>query len=87
MYVAHDESLLLQTGNNALVNPSFNLTEWWRIARGKKLSRPFNVGDELVAGVLRVLERISTCFFCFMHMPLVNQGCRGCPVPSFVPGQ
>jgi hypothetical protein len=64
-YVARNESLLLQTGNNASVNPNFNLTEWWRISRGEKLSRPFNVGDELVAGVLQVLERVSTLFYIY----------------------
>lgn len=64
-YVACNESLLLQTGHNASVNPDFNLTEWWRMARGEKLSRPFNVGDELVAGMLQVLERVSTLFYIY----------------------
>jgi hypothetical protein len=64
-YVARDESLLLQTAHNASVNPDFNLTEWWRIARGEKLSRLFNGGDELVAGVLQVLERVSTLLYMY----------------------
>jgi hypothetical protein len=64
-YVARDESLLLQTGNIASVIPNFNLTEWWRISRGEKLSRPFNIGDELVAGVLQVLDRVSTLFYVY----------------------
>jgi hypothetical protein len=64
-YVARNESLLLQTAHNASVNPDFNLTEWWRIAKGKKLSRLFNVGNELVARVLQVLERVSTLFYMY----------------------
>jgi hypothetical protein len=61
-YTAHDECLLLQAGRSASLNPNFNFTEWWRIPEGEKLSGPFNVGDELVAGVLQVLERVSAFF-------------------------
>ena len=86
MYAAPDQSLLLQAGHSTSLNPNFNLTEWWRIVKGKKLSGPFNVGDKLVTGVLQVLERVSA-FFINCICPIVNQGYRGCPVQSFVPGQ
>jgi hypothetical protein len=64
-YAVRGESLLLQTGHNASVNRNFNLTEWWTIAKGEKLSRPFNVGDELVAELLQVLEKVSTLFYIY----------------------
>jgi hypothetical protein len=85
-YAAPDESLLLQAGCSSSLDPNFNLTEWWRIAEGEKLSGPFNVGDELVAGVLQVLERVSP-FLINCICPIVNQGYRGCPAQGFVPGQ
>ncbi|KAF8488157.1 hypothetical protein F5888DRAFT_1639367 [Russula emetica] len=54
-FEAPDESLL-QAGYKALVDSKFNLTEWWKIAEGEKLSKPFDIGEELVAGLLHVLE-------------------------------
>lgn len=60
-YIAPDKSLLLQAGCKALIGPKFNLTEWWNIG-GEKLSKPFDVGEELVAELLRVLEIVSALF-------------------------
>jgi hypothetical protein len=60
-YVAHDEVLLPQAGHNTSVNPNFNFTEWWKF-EGENLGRPFDIGDELVEGMLHVLERVSALF-------------------------
>lgn len=64
-YSAPDESL--QEGSNSgketSVGPNFNFTEWWKITEGKKLSKPFDVGEELVEGLLRVLETVSTLLY------------------------
>jgi hypothetical protein len=62
-YVASDKSVLLQVTYKTSVNPNFNLTEWWKIPEGEKLSKPFDVGEELVAGLLRVLEMVSALFY------------------------
>ena len=51
-YAAPNESLLLQAGYETSVDPKFNLTEWWKIAEGERLSKAFDVGEELVAGLL-----------------------------------
>jgi len=59
---APDKSLLIQAGNNASVDSKFNFTEWWRILEGEKLTKPFDVGEELVAGLQRVLEMVSAFF-------------------------
>ena len=67
IYAACDESLLLQAWHGTSLNPNFKFTEWWRIAEGETLSGPFNVGDELVAEVLQVLERVSA--FMFIYAP------------------
>jgi len=61
-YVASDESMLLQATYTTSVDSNFNLTEWWNIAEGEKLSKPFDVGEELVAGLLHVLEMVSALF-------------------------
>ena len=61
-YVAPDKSLLLQARCKTSVNPQFNFTEWWEIAEGTKLSKPFDVGEEMVAGLLYVLEMVSILF-------------------------
>jgi hypothetical protein len=45
------------------INPKFNLTEWWKIEEGEKLSKPFDVGEELVAGLLHALAMVSTLFY------------------------
>jgi len=61
-YATHDESLL-QAVNKISIDPKFNLTKWWEIAEGEKLSNPFDVGEELVAGLLRVLAIVSASFY------------------------
>lgn len=62
-YVAPNEGLLLQAGHKTSVYPKFNFTEWWKIAAGEKLSKPFDIGEELVEGFLRVLEIVSSLFY------------------------
>ena len=54
-----DGSLPLQGRFDISVDIKFNLTEWWKIPEGKKLTKPFDVGEELVAGLLRALEVVS----------------------------
>ncbi len=54
--------MLLQATYTTSVDSNFNLTEWWNIAEGEKLSKPFDVGEELVAGLLHVLEMVSALF-------------------------
>jgi hypothetical protein len=61
-FVAPDNSLLLQAVYNTLVDPKFNIKEWWKIAEGEKLSEPFDVGEELVAALLCILETASALF-------------------------
>jgi len=51
--------LPLQGRFNILVDIKFNLTEWWKIPEGKKLTKPFDVGKKLVAGLLHALEVVS----------------------------
>jgi len=62
-YASPEESLLLQAGYKASVNLKFKFTEWWKIAEGEKLSKPFDVGEELVSGLLRILETVSPLFY------------------------
>jgi hypothetical protein len=66
-YAAPDESLLRQAECRTSVDPNFNFnfTEWWKTAEGEKLSKPFDVGEELVEGLLRVLEMVSTLFYTY----------------------
>jgi len=52
-------SLPLQGGFDISVDIKFNLTEWWKIPEGEKLTKPFDVGEELVAGLLHALEVVS----------------------------
>ena len=61
-YVVPDESLLPQAKYKTSVDPKFNLTVWWNIAEGKRLIKPFNVGEELVARLLQVLETVGALF-------------------------
>jgi hypothetical protein len=61
-YAAPSDSLL-QAGRKTSVDSNFNFTEWWIIVDGEKLSKPFDVGEELVAGLLHVLEAVSTLFY------------------------
>jgi len=60
--VPPDESLLLQAGYKMSVDSEFNLTEWWILDDGEKLSKPFDIGEELVSALLRVLEIVSVFF-------------------------
>lgn len=61
-YVEPPESLVLRAGYKASVGLEFNLTEWWKFDAGRTLSKPFDVGEELVSGLLRVLEIVSASF-------------------------
>ncbi|KAF8258266.1 hypothetical protein EI94DRAFT_1708152 [Lactarius quietus] len=36
--------------------PHFNFTEWWKIGEGDTMGEPFDVRNELVEGLLHVLE-------------------------------
>jgi len=62
-YAAPNESLLLQACSNISPDLEFNLTEWWKTAEGKTLSKPFDVGEELVAELLRALEMVSALLY------------------------
>ncbi len=65
-YAEPDESLLPQARHETLVGQRrFNFTEWWKLAEGEKLSKPFNVGEEMVAGLLHALEVVSTLFYIY----------------------
>ena len=59
-YAAPDESLLLQSGSEKPFEWKFNFTEWWKFEESEKLSAPFDVGEELVAELLRALETVCT---------------------------
>jgi hypothetical protein len=54
---------MLQAVRKMPIDPKFNLTEWWEIAEGEKLSKPFDVGEELVPGLLRALAIVSVFFY------------------------
>lgn len=58
-FSAPEPGLLPGAEYKALDYGKFNFTEWWKIAEGEKLSKPFDVREELVAGLLRVLEMVS----------------------------
>lgn len=70
-YVAPDERLLRQaaswaaceTAETLPVGHRFNFTEWWKIAEGEKLCEPFNIGEELVAGLLREVEAVCALLY------------------------
>ena len=62
-YTAPNKSLLQQASYKTSVDSNFNFTEWWKFAESEKLSKPFDVGDELVAGLLHVLEIVSALFY------------------------
>lgn len=64
-YEAPDVNLLLQPASATSIDPKFGLTEWWKMEEGQKLSKPFDVGDELVAGLLHALEMVSTLFYTY----------------------
>ena len=62
MYNAPDESML-QALRKMPIDPKFNLMEWWEIAEGEKLSKLFNVGEELVPGLLWALAIVGVFFY------------------------
>jgi hypothetical protein len=62
-YAEPDESLLLQAGSKASISLTFNFTEWWKVLEGENLSKPFDIGDKLVAGLLCALETVSALFY------------------------
>jgi hypothetical protein len=62
-YAAPDGRLLLQAASRASVDAEFNLTEWWKIAEGAKLDKTFDVGEELVEGLVHALDMVSTLFY------------------------
>jgi hypothetical protein len=37
--------------------------EWWKVPEGENLSKLFDIGDELVAGLLHALETVSALFY------------------------
>jgi hypothetical protein len=61
-YTAPDENPLLQAGCKISINSSFNFKEWWKLGEGEKLSKPFDIGDELVAELICSLTAVSTLF-------------------------
>ena len=63
IYAAPNKSLLPQAGHETSACSEFNFTEWWKSAEGEKMSKPFDVREELVAGLLHTLEAVSTIFY------------------------
>ncbi|KAF8266110.1 hypothetical protein EI94DRAFT_1803596 [Lactarius quietus] len=55
-YTAPDGSQLPKGNVQQANTPQFNFTEWWEIGQGDTLSEPFDVRDEIVRELLRVLE-------------------------------
>ena len=53
--------------------PKFNLTEWWKLAEGEKLNKPFDICDELATGLSRALEMVSTLCYA-MYRPSNEPG-------------
>ena len=53
----------MQAGSKTSIGPKFNLTEWWKETEGENLSKPFDIGEELVAGLLCALETVSALFY------------------------
>lgn len=57
---APEGSLLLLAGREASVDHKFNFTEWWKTEEGENLSKPFDIGEELILELLCALEMVST---------------------------
>ncbi|KAF8257440.1 hypothetical protein EI94DRAFT_1817810 [Lactarius quietus] len=55
-YTATDGRQLPKGDIHKLDAPHFNFTEWWKIGEGDTMGEPFDVRDELVEGLLHVLE-------------------------------
>jgi hypothetical protein len=64
-YAAPEESLLLQTWSMTRISegPNFHLPKWWEIPEGEKMSKPFNVGEQLVIELLCVRSMVSALFY------------------------
>jgi len=60
MYTEPNGSLPLQGRSDTSVNTKFNFTEWWKTPAGKNLNKPFDIGEELVAGLLHALDVVSS---------------------------
>ena len=58
-YVPPNKILLLQAGCKESVESNFKFREWWRIVEGDRLNRQFNISEDLVTELLRVLEVVS----------------------------
>ena len=61
-YAAPEEDLL-QARCKTPADTEFNFTEWWDVEKCEEFGKPFDVGDELVAGLLRVLEKVTALFY------------------------
>jgi len=57
--MAPNKGLLLQARYKTLVDSKFNFIEWWKFAEGEKLSKLFDIGEELIAGLLHALKMVS----------------------------
>jgi hypothetical protein len=62
-YSAPDEHLLPPASYETTIDRIFNFTEWWKIDEGEELDKPFDIGEELTAGLLRVLEGVSALLY------------------------
>jgi hypothetical protein len=62
-YSTPNVTTLPQSDVQTLDVPVTLFTEWWRIGEGEKLREPFDVRDELVAGLLRILDVVSDFFY------------------------
>jgi hypothetical protein len=64
-YSAPDENLLPPASYKSTIGQTFNFTEWWNIGEGEELDKPFDIGEELTAGLLCALERVSTLLYTY----------------------
>jgi hypothetical protein len=64
-YTTLDRSRLPQGKVEPSHAPQFNFTEWWNIGEGETMREPFDVRDEVVAGLLHALEKVYAP--CFIH--------------------
>ncbi|KAH8993768.1 hypothetical protein EDB92DRAFT_1815424 [Lactarius akahatsu] len=55
-YTTHNGNQKLNENIQASAIPQFNFMEWWKIGEGVEMKEPFDVGDELVAGLFHALE-------------------------------
>jgi hypothetical protein len=61
-YTAPDGSRLLQGEVQLSYIAQFNFTEWWKIEEEETMREPFDVRNEVVAGLLHALETVCTLF-------------------------